>query len=167
MHMMGVRGHPEGDTVLSYFTTVVDHLTPLDKAMLHAWYSPRARGGMTPFEMLPILADEMVHILPNQQQALKERDQFLAHTVQEMEAFANGQGDIPMIVKRSGKSTEQGIAYGRMEMSYFLGIAFLEGTSVARDSTEATHWLERAASLGSHSAQVQLGAGSAAVSAAH
>src|SRR4051812_24241779 len=57
MHVMGVRGHPQGHTVLSYFATQVEGLTPLDQAMLRAWYSPRANGGMTPFEMLPILAD--------------------------------------------------------------------------------------------------------------
>jgi hypothetical protein len=163
MHVMGVRGHPEGNTVLSYFATQVEGLTPLDQAMLRAWYSPRARGGMTPFEMLPILADEMVGILPDREQALQSRDRFLARTVHEMEGFADGQGDIPMIVKRSGKSTDVGIRYGRMEMSYFLGIAYLEGACVEKDSTQATHWLERAASLGSRSAQVRLGAGNAAI----
>ena len=48
MHVMGVRGHPAGKTVLSYFPTKVDGLLPLDKVMLHAWYSPRMHGGMTP-----------------------------------------------------------------------------------------------------------------------
>ena len=40
MHVMGVRGHPAGKTVLSYFPTKVDGLLPLDKVMLRAWYSP-------------------------------------------------------------------------------------------------------------------------------
>lgn len=158
MHILGVRGHPEGDTVLSYFAKQVEGLMPLDKAMLHAWYSPRARGGMTPFEMLPILADELVAIMPDQAQAKQARDRFLARTVQEMEAFANGQGDVPMIVKLCGKSTGAGIRYGRMEMSYFLGVAYLDGVSVRKDETQATHWLQRAASLGSRSAQARLGA---------
>jgi hypothetical protein len=161
MHVMGVRGHPEGNTVLSYFAKQVEGLTPLDQAMLRAWYSPRARGGMTPFEMLPILADELVAILPDQQQAVKDRDRFLARTVHEMEAFADGAGDLPMIVKQCGKTTEQGIRFGRMEMSYFLGIAYLDGRSVAKDSTQAVHWLEHAASLGSRSAAAVLGAGRA------
>jgi hypothetical protein len=158
MHMMGVRGHPEGATVLSYFTRQVEGLMPLDKAMLHAWYSPRAHGGMTPFEMLPILADELVAIMPNQQKAKQSRDRFLARTVHEMEAFANGQGDVPMIVKLCGKSTGDGIRYGRMEMSYFLGIAYLDGVSVPKDETYAAQWLQRAATLGSRSAQARLGA---------
>src|SRR5690606_16860765 len=103
---MGVRGHPEGDTVLSYFSEKVDGLTPLDKAMLRAWYSPAARGGMTPFEVLPVLADQLVEIMPNKQLAALERDRFLARTIGEMEAFVEGRGDVPLIVKRSGKSTD-------------------------------------------------------------
>jgi hypothetical protein len=74
MHAMGVRGHPEGKTVLSYFGGKVDGLLPLDKAMLRAWYSPQVRGGMTPFEVLPVLADKLVDILPNKQQALQSRE---------------------------------------------------------------------------------------------
>jgi hypothetical protein len=159
MHVMGVRGHPEGDTVLSYFTSHVQSLLPLDKAMLHAWYSPRTRAGMTPFEFLPILADELVAISPNRMLAKRERDQYLEHTVGDMQAFAEGRGDIPMIVKACGKATADGIRYGRMEMSYFLGVAYQQGTSVAKDAGQAGLWLERAASMGSRSAQTLLGAG--------
>jgi hypothetical protein len=158
MHVMGVRGHPEGDTVLSYFTTQVEGLRPLDKAMLHAWYSPRTRAGMTPFEVLPILADELVAMMPDQPTARQERDRFLARTVGQMQAFAEGQGDVPMIIKRCGKATDIGIRFGRMEMSYFLGVAYQKGASVARDATQAARWLQRAASLGDRGAQVQMGA---------
>jgi hypothetical protein len=160
MHVMGVRGHPEGETVLSYFTRSVDRLQPLDKAMLRAWYSPRARGGMTPFEVLPILADELAAVMPDRQRALQDRDRFLARTVEQMQAFADGRGDVPTIVKRSGKSSEAGIRYGRMEMSFFLGIAYLEGTCVQRDTERATHWLQRAVAMGSRPAQARLGAAS-------
>lgn len=152
MHMMGVRGHPEGDTVLSYFTTHVDSLLPLDKVMLHAWYSPRARPGMTPFEFLPILADELVAILPDREQAKQERDAFLARTVQQMQAFADGKADAPRIIAECGKETEVGLQFGRMEMSYFLGVAYLKGTSVARDTTLAARWLQKAANQGERSA---------------
>jgi len=158
MHVMGVRGHPEGMTVLSYFPTQVEGLTPLDKAILRAWYSPRARGGMTPFEVLPILADELVAILPNKAKATKSRDRFLARVVSEMQAFANDRGDIPAIIKRSGKSTDEGIRFGRMEMNYFLGVAYLQGATVPQDPGLAQRWLQRAASLGSRTALAQLGA---------
>jgi hypothetical protein len=159
MHVMGVRGHPDGDTVLSYFTGQVEGLQPLDKAMLHAWYSPRIRGGMTPFEVLPVLADELVKMLPDRQQALQSRDRFFTRTVQEMQAFADGQGDVPLIIKRCGKATGEGIRFGRMEMSYFLGVAYQKGASVAADDAQAKRWLQRAASLGSRTAQARLSAG--------
>lgn len=163
MHAMGVRGHPEGETVLSYFATQVVGLTPLDKVMLRTWYSPRARGGMTPFEVLPILADELVAIMPDRAQAKLARDRFLAGTITQMQDFADGRGDIPPIVKRSGKSTADGVRFGRREMCYFLGVAYLEGVTVMKDSQQAVHWLQRAASLGSRPAQERLGAAGAAL----
>jgi hypothetical protein len=158
MHVMGVRGHPAGKTVLSYFPTKVDGLLPLDKAMLQAWYSPRMRGGMTPFEVLPVLADALVQIMPDPVKAAQARDRFFSKTIEQMQAFADGKGDVPMIVKRSGKSTDEGIRFGRMEMSYFLGVAYLEGVTVAADGTQAVRWLQRAANMGSRTAQARLGA---------
>jgi hypothetical protein len=158
MHVMGVRGHPAGKTVLSYFPTKVDGLLPLDRAMLHAWYSPRMRGGMTPFEALPVLADELVASLPDKDRANAARDRFFRATIDQMQAFADGKGDVPMIVKRSGKSTDEGIRFGRMEMSYFLGVAYLEGATVPQDPSQAVRWLQRAATLGSRTAQARLGA---------
>lgn len=161
MHVMGVRGHPAGKTVLSYFPSQVDGLMPLDRAMLRAWYSPRMRGGMTPFEALPVLADELVALMPDPAKAAGQRDRFFSRVVEQMQAFADGNGDIPMIVKRSGKATHEGVRFGRMEMSYFLGIAYLEGVTVPQDSTEAVRWLQRAATLGSRTAQARLGAATA------
>ena len=159
MHVMGLRGHPSGQTVLSYFPWKIDGLLPLDKVMLRAWYNPRMQGGMTPFEALPILADELVATVPSGQKvaAMKSRDTFFANTIHEMNAYANGTGDVPAIVKRSGKSTPDGIRYGRSEMSYFLGIAYLEGTTVQRDASEAVRWLERASAMGNRGAQAKLG----------
>jgi hypothetical protein len=160
MHLMGVRGHPAGQTVLSYFPWKIDGLLPLDRAMLRAWYSPRMSGGMTPFEALPVLADEVVATVPAAQRpaATQARDAFYADTIRQMQAYANGQGDVPEVLKRSGKSTSDGIRFGRSEMSYFLGIAYLEGATVTRDATEAVRWLERAATLGNRGAQAKLGA---------
>jgi hypothetical protein len=158
MHVMGVRGHPAGRTVLSYFPWKIDGLLPLDRVMLRAWYSSRMAGGMTPFEALPVLADELIATAADKAAAIKARDQFFAATVQQMNAYANGQGDIPAVVKRSGKATAEGIRYGRSEMSYFLGIAYLEGVTVQRDATQAVRWLERAATMGNRGAQAKLGA---------
>lgn len=157
MHVMGVRGHPEGETVLSYFSAPVDGLMPLDRAMLRAWYSPRARGGMTPFELLPILADELVAIMPDRAAAQQARNRFLSRTVDEMRAFAEGRGDVPAIVRKSGKASEAGVRFGRMEMSYFLGIAYEEGAGVERDAAEAARWMQRAATLGNRAARTRIG----------
>ena len=158
MHVMGVRGHPAGKTVLSYFPWKVDGLLPLDKVMLKAWYSPRMRGGMTPFEALPVLADELVATMPDKLAASGARDRFFSRTIEQMQAFANGQGDVPAIVKRSGKATNEGVKHGRTEMSYFLGVAYLEGATVQQDPNQAMQWLQRAASLGNRPAQARLGA---------
>ena len=158
MHVMGVRGHPAGQTVLSYFPWKIDGLLPLDRVMLRAWYSPRMTGGMTPFEALPVLTDELIATASDKAAATLARDHFFATTVEQMRAYANGRGEIPPVVKRSGKATNEGIRYGRSEMSYFLGIAYMEGTTVQRDATQAVHWLERAATMGNRGAQAKLGA---------
>jgi hypothetical protein len=158
MHVMGVRGHPAGETVLSYFPGKNEGLMPLDRVILRAWYSPRMTPGMTPFEALPVLADELVATMPDKLAATQTRNRFLTSTVQQMQAYANGQGDIPAIVKRSGKSTNEGIRFGRSEMSYFLGIAYMEGVTVQRDATQAVRWLQRAATMGNRGAQAKLGA---------
>jgi hypothetical protein len=160
MHVMGVRGHPAGQTVLSYFPWKIDGLLPLDRVMLRAWYSPRMAGGMTPFEALPVLADQLIATVPqaDRQAAMNTRDTFYVDTIRQMHAYANGQGDIPAVVKRSGKATSEGMRYGRGEMSYFLGVAYLEGATVPRDATQAVRWLERAATMGNRGAQQKLGA---------
>ena len=157
MHVMGVRGHPAGQTVLSYFPWKIDGLLPLDRVMLRAWYSNRMAAGMTPFEALPVLADELVATATDKQAAMRSRDQFFGGIIQTMHAYANGQGDVPAVIKRSGKATPDGVRFGRSEMSYFLGVAYLEGVTVQRDATQAVKWLERAANLGNRNAQTKLG----------
>jgi hypothetical protein len=125
--------------------------------MLRAWYSPKMKGGMTPFEALPVLADELVATTPDKAAASQARDRFYASTMDQMQAYATGKGDVPAIVKRSGKSTDEGIRRGRSEMSYFLGMAYFEGTTVPADQKQALSWFERAASAGNRGAQAWLG----------
>lgn len=157
MHLMGLRGHPAGKTVLSYFPWRVDGLLPLDRVMLRAWYSPRMAPGMTPFEALPVLADELVATAADKPAATLVRNQFLAAAIQQSQAYASGQGDIPAVIKRSGKATDEGIRHGRREMSYFLGVAYQEGATVPRDATVAVRWFQQAASQGNQPAQQRLG----------
>lgn len=158
MHVMGLRGHPGGKTVLSYFPWRVDGLMPLDRVMLRAWYSRKMVGGMTPFEALPVLADELVASSTDKTAAEQTRSRFFSTTVQQMQAYASGQGDIPVVVKRSGKTTDDGIRAGRTEMSYFLGVAYQIGATTPQDSGQARHWLQLAASAGNSGAQARLGA---------
>jgi len=155
---MGVRGHPAGQTVLSYFPWKVDGLLPLDKVMLRAWYAPRMQPGMTPFEALPVLVDELVAQQSDKKLAASARDRFFSTTIAQMQSYADGKGDVPAVVKRSGKSTADGIKFGRGEMSYFLGVAYMEGATVKRDSMQAVRWLERASAMGNRGAQAKLGA---------
>jgi TPR repeat protein len=108
---------------------------------------------------MPVLADELVRIMPDRKQALQSRDRFFSRTIQEMQSFAEGDGDVPLIVKRSGKATGEGIRFGRMEMSYFLAVAYQNGVTVAKDGTQAARWLQHAASLGSRTAQARLSGG--------
>ena len=157
MHAMGVRGHPAGKTVLSYFPWKVDGLLPLDKVMLRAWYSPKMVAGMTPFEALPVLADELVAGQPDRSYAIQVRDNFYAGVIEQMHAYASGEGDVPVIVKRSGKFTADGVRFGRSEMSYFLGVAYQRGVTVPANDIQARHWFERAASAGNRGAQARLG----------
>jgi hypothetical protein len=156
MHVMGLRGHPAGKTVLSYFPTKVDGLLPLDRSMLRAWYSPRARGGMTPFEILPVLAEQIGTSVADQGEAARARQRFYSRTVDAMRAFADGKGDAPSILARSGKITAQGVQYGRQEMGYFLGLAYLDGQCVAPDPAQGQQWLQRAATLGNRAALARL-----------
>jgi len=51
-------------------------------------------------------------------------------------------------------------------MSYFLGVAYLEGSTVPQDPNLAVRWLQRAATLGSRTAQAKLGAAQAKMSGA-
>lgn len=158
MHVMGLRGHPSGNTVLSYFAPQSNTLLPLDRAMLRAWYSDRARGGMTPFEILPVMAEELGTTLADQGTAAAARARFYTRTVEQMRAFVEGQGDAPAILKKSGKTTDQGLKFGRVEMGYFLGVAYQQGSCVAADASQSAQWLQRAATMGNRSALARLSA---------
>ena len=95
---------------------------------------------------------------PDKMAANTSRDKFFTSTISQMQEFADGKGDVPTVVKRSGKWTVDGIKHGRTEMSYFLGIAYLEGATVTADASQAQRWLQRAASAGNRPAQARLGA---------
>jgi hypothetical protein len=154
MHAMGIVGHPSGNTALSYFGRQ-DMLQPMDKTMLKAWYAPAMRPGMGPFEALVILADAVVQDLgADKPEALASRDRFFARTMTEMQNFALGQGEVPTILKRSGKSNDAGMRLGQTEMRYFVGMAYQQGATVHKDRSQALLWFQRAAEFNQSSAQI-------------
>ena len=53
---------------------------------------------MTPFEALPVLADELVASLPDKAAAVEAKARFLAQTIGQMRDFANGHGNMPEVV---------------------------------------------------------------------
>lgn len=145
--------------MLGYFSRKVDSLCRSIRTMLRAWYSGRARGGRTPFEVLPVLADDLARPLPDQAEAQRTRERFYARTVQQMHAFVEGRGDAPAILKRSGKTTADGLRFDARKMGYFLGVAYLQGASVTADNADGAQWLRRATTMGNRAALARLSAG--------
>jgi hypothetical protein len=150
MHVMGIPGHPRAGTVLSYFHQRADQLTDMDRLMLRAWYSPAMRAGMTPLEALPVLTDSVVAAAgpDNAGPARAAQRRFHAELVRQMEAFASGDGEVPVVIKRSGTASAEMMAAGRHWMALFLGLAYARGGLVAQDHPQAVRWTERAAREG-------------------
>ena len=151
MHAMGVRGHPTGKTVLSYFPWRRDVLMDLDKVMLAAWYSPAMPRGATILEALAALTDAVAAQpelgLPAEQAQARAKA-FRDHARAQLEALALGQGEVPSIVLRSGKASGDHMAAAKRQAAYFLAMAHLRGTGVPRDVAAATPWFARAAQMG-------------------
>jgi hypothetical protein len=160
VHAMGIPGHPSGQTVLSYFPYRRDVLMDLDKLMLAAWYSPAMPHQATPFEALAVLSEAVALQaglgLPPET-AQNRAKAFTLATFKEMETFAMGEGDIPTIVKRSGKASGTYMDNARREIGFFIGRAYLQGTLVAKDTSLAAQWLKRSAEQGHTPAQVMWG----------
>jgi hypothetical protein len=78
MHVVGIVGHPNGDTQLSYTPKQKHAYTQLDQLLLQTWYSDRLRPGMTPFEAISILSEQwMLLNLEKDNQAEATRNSFL------------------------------------------------------------------------------------------
>lgn len=152
MHAMGIRGHPSGDTVLRYFDPRPhDGLMPMDVLMLKAWYSPRMKAGATPFEALQVLTDAVIETAvaaPQRKDAKKAQADFLRRTLLEMERYANGEGEVPTVVLRSGWATDRAMNAGRARMAYFVGLAHLYGIGALADDGQAQKWFLIAAEKG-------------------
>lgn len=159
MHVMGIVGHPRTGTVLSYFHQRPDQLTDMDRLMLRAWYSPALKPGMTPLEALPVLTDAVVAAAgaDHQSRAREAQQRFHADIVRQMESFASGTGEVPVVIKRSGTASSEAMARGRQLMRLFLGLAHVRGVLVAEDPKAAVRWTEHAARDGLAYAQWLMG----------
>ncbi|MCW5629743.1 MAG: DUF2927 domain-containing protein [Rhodoferax sp.] len=160
MHAIGISGHPAGDTVLSYFYQRVDALTELDELLVRAWYSPQMRPGMSPLAAVVVLTNAVVRAVPAgapQQRARVAQRQFLADTLRKMEAFASNQGEVPVVLKRSGTASSEMIAHGRTLMQFYVGVTYADGVIADKDMVKAVEWIGYAARAGLLQAQLVLG----------
>ena len=157
MHAMGIAGHPSGRTVLSYFPYRSDQLMELDRLMLAAWYSPRLPPGSTPLSALVVLSDMVLARqelgLPPEA-ALARVAAFRKARLGDMEALAEGRGEIPAILLRSGRAHVSNDALTQGRYAWHVGIAYLLGAIADRDPAAAARWFEQGARNGFSPAQV-------------
>jgi Sel1 repeat len=160
MHVMGIAGHPSGKTVLSYFRWRRDELSDIDRVMLRAWYSPEMVEGASPFKALSVLAKYVVTAQGRNSDTAESDarlNQFLLSTVKSMEDFADGKGEVPNILRRSGLVSEDHIKNARNEIAVMLGTAYSAGDLVTINIPAAAQWYERAALAGNESGQYAIG----------
>ena len=159
MHIMGIPGHPSGRTVLSYFPWRRDTLLPMDKLLLSGWYDRVLSRGATPFEFLwtvGLRIAQQPDLGMDSAEAHQRRETHYAERVREMESFARGEADVPMIVKRSGRASPGHIEEARGLMAYYLGLAHQRSIGMGRDDVQAVFWFGEAAQRSHHPSQVLL-----------
>ncbi len=160
MHAMGVVGHPTGRTVLSYFPWRRDVFMDIDRLMLAAWYDRTLVNGATSLEILWSASRHVVraHVAEGIDAAVADqrRQAFFDQRVADMKAFVTGQGEVPTIIKRSGRASSTHIDAAQLAMARNLGLAYQRGTGVARDLAQAVQWFRHGAQRAHHPSQVLL-----------
>lgn len=159
MHVMGISGHPHANSMLTYFARG-EKLTEADKLMLKTIYSSEVEPGMLPLPFIEIVARRVVDAVPagaDRSEAEAAAKAFLRNTIREMEAFAKDGGDPPVILLRSSKTTSAGLARGRVDMQFYLGVAYTRGQIVEVDKKKGVEWLTRAAHASHTEGQLMLG----------
>lgn len=157
MHAMGLKGHPSGKTVLSYFKWRRDVLMDLDKLMLLTAYSDEMPKGATPLEALVVFSKavgKQTELGLRSEEIDARIAKFTSTITSDMEKFAQGQGEVPVIVRRSGRASETHITTARLEMAYFLGLAAQR--KLIKDDAQAVVWFRLASSLDHQPSQVML-----------
>ena len=146
MHVMGLRGHPSGKTVLSYFPWRRDVFMDLDLLMLRTWYAPGIDPGATPLQLYAALSRavaEQPDLGIPLEQARRRVAETAAQQVKLLENFAKGEGEVPTIVLRSGKASTPFIVKARRDAASYLAKAYRDGTLVEPDLAQAESWFAR------------------------
>jgi hypothetical protein len=146
-HVVGIEGHPYGRTIMTYFNRR-NELSDYDKFILKVRYSPEAKHGTLPFRVLKMIGDKYVASLASENermQAQQSIDKFMASVLHSMGQYAEGKGEPPLVIFRSGRISKQSMEAGRIPMRYYLGEALLEGDLGVVDPARATEWLQQAA----------------------
>lgn len=157
MHVMGVPGHPSGKTVLSYFPYRRDMLMELDRLMLAAWYSPAMPKNATPLEALSVLSkavSQQTDLDLPLDDAVKRTKAFNLRVLQQLEALVTGQGEVPTIILRSGKASQEFIRNAQPMAAYFVGMAYFRGVIARKNPVASTPWFKRGAEKGYLPAQI-------------
>jgi TPR repeat protein len=144
MHAFGFPGHPQGETVLSYFEGNRSRLKPMDEFLLQAWYSDRIKVNTLPFTTIHELTQiwiEKTVATDLQEQAWKAQQNWYRDMLKRMEDFALNNGEPPTILYRSGLISADGIRFGRANIQGMLGVANLFGLTVNKDISKAARLL--------------------------
>jgi hypothetical protein len=140
MHAFGFPGHPQGNTVLSYFEGNQLNLKPIDEFLLKAWYSDTITLDDSPLlSVLELNRLWVIQHVPADQQsaAVQSLQRWQATTFGELEKFALGKGEPPAVLYRSGRLTTEGLRLGRSYIQQILGLDHLRGVILERDAHKA------------------------------
>ncbi len=146
-HVAGIEGHPYGRTVMTYFNRR-NEVSDYDKFILKARNSPETKHGMLPFRVLKNVGDKYVASLASEDERMQARqsiDKFMASVLHSMQQYAEGKGEPPLVIYRSGRISKQSMEAGRIPMQYYLGEALLEGDLGIVDPGKATELLQKSA----------------------
>lgn len=155
MHAFGFPGHPQGETVLSYFEGNQSSLRPIDSFLLRSWYGGSIKAGMNPLHTVRVLNRLWIsQNVPEQMRdvAYSVEQSWFDLTLKSMEQFAHGRGEPPIILFRSGRLNDEGIRTGRRHMQAILGEANIKGEGVPKNMAVGFQYLTMASASGSASA---------------
>ncbi len=158
-HMMGVPGHPMGNTVMTYFGAL-PVLTEYDKFLLQLRYSKALPHGSSPFTLVKVAGDHFIKSLDDDEQKDSARSQltaFLEKIKTDMSAYALGEGEPPRVLFRAGRLKPEAVERGRITMQVFLGMSYLLGQLTPVDGPKAQTFFQMAAEQGHVGAQFMLG----------